>query len=51
MSKKDGNRGINAMFVGYSKNHSSDTYIFIKEDNKLVVLSRDFEWSSSIEER
>ena len=47
--RKMENRGIKDMFVGYSKNHSSDTYRFIKEDNKVVVLSRDYEWSNSIE--
>ena len=43
------NRGVKAIFVGYSKNHSSDTYRLIKEENKVVLLSRDYEWSGNID--
>ena len=51
MSQKDVKSCFKAIFVGYSKNRSSDTYIFIKEENKVVVLSRDYEWSGNIDNK
>ena len=45
------NCGVKAMFVGYSNNHSSDTFRFIKEENKVVVLSRDYYLYVNIENK
>ena len=38
------NRGIPAMFVDYSVDHASDVYVFMKLENRHIVLSRNYTW-------
>jgi hypothetical protein len=42
------NRGIPAMFVDYSVDHASDVYVFMKLDNRQIVLSRNYTWLNKL---
>ena len=44
MKGKLKNRGIVAMFVGYSEKHASKVYRFLKLDTNRIILSRDVTW-------
>ena len=38
------NRGVVAMFVGYSDKHASKVYRFLKLDTNRIIMSRDVTW-------
>lgn len=42
------NRGVPAMFVDYSVDHASDVYVFMKLDNRQIVLSRNYTWLNKL---
>jgi transposase InsO family protein len=37
-------KAVRVTRMGYAKDHSSDTYIVLKEDTKQYVMSRDIKW-------
>ena len=41
MKGKLKNRGVVAMFVGYSERHASKVYQFLKLDTNRIIMSRD----------
>ncbi len=41
-------RGVLAMFVGYSNTHGSDTYRFINLRTNRLMLSRDYQWLDKV---
>ncbi|MGL4342651.1 MAG: reverse transcriptase domain-containing protein, partial [Lactococcus lactis] len=42
------NRGIPALFVDYPIDHASDVYVFMKLDNRQIVLSRNYTWLNKL---
>ena len=42
------NRGIPAMFIDYPTDHASDVYVFMKLENRQIVLSRNYIWLNKL---
>ena len=48
MKGKIKNRGVIAMFVGYSEKHASKVYRFLKLDTNRIIMSRDVTWLNQL---